>query len=148
MNSPTSHDPISPSVLAASSAASADGAWTGRLVIFLRAMAVVSIIKGLYHWASITGFAGGEDGAFENQTLAWQTASIYFAVIELVAAVGLWLATPWGAVVWLTTIISMAVIELMFPQTFGGGWMIVLIGAALMAAYLTLAFLAARERPP
>ena len=47
--------------------------------------------------------------------MAWQTATVYFAVIELVAAVGLWLATPWGAVVWLTTVVSMAVIELMFP---------------------------------
>ena len=50
--------------------------------------------------------------------MAWQAATVYFAVIELVAAVGLWLATPWGAVVWLTTVVSMAVIELMFPGIF------------------------------
>jgi len=62
-------------------------------------------------------FIGGEEDAFENQPMAWQTATVYFAVIELVAAVGLWLATPWGAVVWLTTVVSMAVIELMFPAS-------------------------------
>ena len=28
-----------------------DNAWTRRLVLFLRIMAVVSILKGLYHWA-------------------------------------------------------------------------------------------------
>ena len=81
-----------------------DNTWTGRLVLFLRVMAVLSMIKGLYHWAEITGFIGGEERAFEAQTTQWQTATVYFAVIELVAAVGLWLATPWGAVVWLTTI--------------------------------------------
>ena len=54
----------------------------------------VSIAKGLYHWAQVTGFIGGEEEAFENQSMAWQTATVYFAVIELVAAVGLWLATP------------------------------------------------------
>ena len=75
-----------------------DNAWTRRLVLFLRIMAVISIVKGLYHWAQVTGFIGGEEEAFENQSMAWQTATIYFAVIELVAAVGLWLATPWGAV--------------------------------------------------
>src|SRR4030088_1233828 len=75
-----------------------DNAWTRRLVLFLRIMAVISIVKGLYHWAQVTGFIGGEEEAFENHTMAWQTATIYFAVIELVAAVGLWLATPWGAV--------------------------------------------------
>ena len=73
----------------------------------------------------MTGFVGGEEEAFENQSMAWQTATIYFAVIELVAAVGLWLATPWGAVVWLTTVVSMAVIELMFPGIYGGSLTVV-----------------------
>ena len=67
-----------------------DNVWTRRLVFFLRLMAVVSVAKGLYHWAQVTGFVGGEEEAFENQSLAWQASTVYFAVIELVAAVGLW----------------------------------------------------------
>lgn len=125
-----------------------DNAWTRRLVLFLRVMAIISIVKGLYHWAQVTGFIGGEEEAFENQSMAWQTATIYFAVIELVAAVGLWLATPWGAVVWLTTVVSMAVIELMFPGIYGGSLMVVAFEAVMLAAYLALAWMAARERPP
>ncbi|MGY4479589.1 DUF6163 family protein [Bradyrhizobium sp. USDA 3364] len=125
-----------------------DNAWTRRLVIFLRIMAVVSVAKGLYHWAQVTGFVGGEEEAFENQSMAWQTATIYFAVIELVAAVGLWLATPWGAVVWLTTVVSMAVIELMFPGIYGGSLTVVGLEAVMLAAYLALAWMSARERPP
>src|SRR3954463_8754823 len=125
-----------------------DNAWTRRLVLFLRVMAVVSIIKGLYHWAQVTGFIGGEEEAFENQSMAWQTATVYFAVIELVAAVGLWLATPWGAVVWLTTVVSMAVIELMFPGIYGGSLSVVGVEVFMLAAYLALAWMAARERPP
>ena len=125
-----------------------ENAWTRRLVLFLRIMALVSIAKGLYHWAQVTGFVGGEEEAFENQTMAWQTATIYFAVIELVAAVGLWLATPWGAVVWLTTVVSMAVIELMFPGIYGGSLVVVAAEAVMLAAYLGLAWMAARERPP
>jgi Family of unknown function (DUF6163) len=76
-----------------------ENVWTRRLVLFLRIMALISILKGLYHWAQVTGFVGSEEEAFENQATAWQAATVYFAVIELVAAVGLWLATPWGAVV-------------------------------------------------
>jgi hypothetical protein len=125
-----------------------DNVWTRRLVFFLRVMAVVSVIEGLYHWAQVTGFIGGEEEAFENQPMAWQTATVYFAVIELVAAVGLWLATPWGAVVWLTTVVSMAVIELMFPGIYGGSLIVVAIEAVMLAAYLALAWMAARERPP
>ena len=125
-----------------------DNVWTRRLVLFLRVMAVVAVLKGLYHWAQVTGFVGGEDDAFEVQPLAWQTATVYFAVIELVAAVGMWLATPWGAVVWLTTVVSMAVIELMFPAVYGGSLIIAGLELACLAAYLALAFMAARERPP
>jgi len=122
--------------------------WTRRLVLFLRVMAVLSILKGLYHWAQVTGFIGGEEDAFENQPMAWQAATVYFAVIELVAAVGLWLATPWGAVVWLTTVVSMAVIELMFPGIYGGSLIVVGGESVMLAAYLALAWMAARERPP
>ena len=125
-----------------------DNGWTRRLVLFLRIMAVISVAKGLYHWAEVTGFVGGEDEAFENQTMAWQTATVYFAVIELVAAVGLWLATPWGAVVWLTTVVSMAVIELMFPAIYGGRLLVVGLEVLMLGAYLALAWMAARERPP
>src|ERR1700685_1409064 len=125
-----------------------DNVWTRRLVLFLRIMAVFSVIKGLYHWAQVTGLIGGEEDPFDKQTMAWPTATIYFAVIELVAAVGLWLATPWGAVVWLTTVVSMAVIELMFPGIYGGSLMVVGFEAVMLAAYLALAWMASRERPP
>src|SRR5579871_1856073 len=125
-----------------------ENVWTRRLVLFLRVMAILSILNGLYHWAQVTGFIGGEEEAFENQPTAWQAATVYFAVIELVAAVGLWLATPWGAVVWLTTVVSMAVIELMFPGIYGGSLYVVAGEAVMLAAYLALAWMAARERPP
>jgi len=140
---PGSVDPIS------SGADGADeGAWTRRLVVYLRVMAAVAVLKGLYHWGEVTGFIGTEDTAFEVQPMAWQAATVYFAVIELVAAVGLWLATPWGAVVWLTTVVSMAVIELMFPGIYGGSLAVVGFEAVTLVAYLALAWMAARERPP
>ena len=127
-----------------------EGAWTRRLVMYLRVMAGVAMLKGLYHWGQVTGFIniGGEADAFLNQAVAWQSATIYFAVIELVAAVGLWLATPWGAVVWLTSIVSMAVIELMFPLIYGGNFIVVIFEVVLLAIYLMLAWMAAMERPP
>ena len=96
-----------------------ENAWTRRLVFFLRIMAVISVAKGLYHWAQVTGFIGGEEDAFENQPMAWQTATVYFAVIEL-----------------------------MFPGIYGGSLTVVGLEALMLAAYLALAWMAARERPP
>ncbi len=72
---------------------------------------------------------------------------MFFAIIDLVAAVGLWLAAPWGAVVWLTAAVSMAVVEVFFPQIYGGSLLVVLFELVLLAVYLCLAIAAARERP-
>jgi uncharacterized membrane protein (DUF2068 family) len=127
--------------------ANASGSWAEYLVLFLRIMAGVSLIKGLYHWAQVCGIGAPADGGFESHTVAWQTATVFFAVIDLVAAVGLWLAAAWGAVVWLTAVVSMAVVEVFFPQVYGGSSVVVLVESTLLAVYLWLAIFAAREQP-
>jgi hypothetical protein len=131
----------------AGKAANAAGSWAEYLVVFLRIMAAVSLMKGLYHWAQVCGIAAPADGGFEAHTVAWQTATVFFAVIDLVAAVGLWLAAAWGAVVWLTAVVSMAVVEVFFPQVYGASILIVLAEATLLVVYLWLAIFAAREQP-
>ena len=122
--------------------------WTKHLVLFLRVMAVFSLIKGLWHWSAVTGIVGGAEGGFESRPLSWQAATTFFAVIDLVAAVGLWLAAAWGAVVWLTAVISMMAVEFLFPQVYGGNAAVVAIQLAILFAYLGLTVMAARERPP
>jgi hypothetical protein len=123
------------------------GSWTDRLVLFLRVMAAVSMLKGLYHWAAVCGFIGVRAGGFLGHPTQWQTATVFFAVIDLVAAVGLWLAAPWGAVVWLTSAVSMAVIDLFFQQVYGPQPIVVALEGLVIAAYLFLAIQAAREHP-
>ena len=120
--------------------------WGERLLWFLRVMAVVSMLNGLRYWAAVCGFAFVPEGGFEAQTVAWQTAAVFFAVINLVAAVGLWLAAPWGAVVWLTSAVSMVVIEIVFPTVFDDPFVIVMFQPVMIVAYLVLAVLAAREQ--
>ena len=124
-----------------------EGRWTERLVLFLRVMAALSMLKGLYHWAQVCGIFAGPDDGFDARSLPWQTATVFFAVFDLVAAVGLWLAAPWGAVVWLTSVISMAAVELLFPQIFSGSIWLIAMELILLGTYLGLALMAAREQP-
>jgi Family of unknown function (DUF6163) len=121
--------------------------WTARLVLFLRVMAALSLAKGLYHWAAVCGIGVRPENAFDLQSLPWQAGTVFFAVIDLVAAVGLWLAAAWGAVIWLTAVVSMAAVELVFPQVFGGSIVVVAIELAFLAGYLFLAVQSAREHP-
>lgn len=121
--------------------------WAYWLVYFLRAMAAVSLIKGLYHWAVVCGIGAPSPAGFETYSTSYQAATVFFAVIDLVAGVGLWLAAPWGAVVWLTSVISMAAVEILFPQIYGGSFWIIALELLLLGVYLGLALMAAREQP-
>jgi hypothetical protein len=110
-------------------------------------MATVSMLKGIYHWALVCGFGAEPYGAFESHTVQWQSATVFFAVIDLVAAVGLWLAAPWGVVVWLTASVSMVAVEMFFPQVYGGLFVTVVAEMALIGCYLFLAVKSANEHP-
>ena len=124
------------------------GRWTRWLVLFLRVMAGVSMLKGLYHWSRVCGIGAGPNEGFEFHSIAWQTATVFFAVIDLVAAVGLWLAAAWGAVIWLTAIASMLALEIFFPQVFGASLMTGALEGGLLVLYLWLALKSAQEQLP
>jgi hypothetical protein len=121
--------------------------WAHWLLVFLRVMAGLSLLKGLFHWGVVCGIGGPPHGGFETYPAPYQVATAFFGVIDLVAAVGLWLAAPWGAVIWLTSVISMAAVELLFPQVFGGSIIVVGVELVLLVTYIVLAILAAREQP-
>ena len=126
----------------------ADGKrWSYRLVVFLRVMAAISLCKGLYHWAVICGIGAPFPSGFDSYSTPYQVATVFFAIIDLVAGVGLWLAAPWGAVVWLTSVISMAAVELLFPQIYGGNMWVVVMDVLLLGIYLGLSLMAARQQP-
>jgi len=67
-------------------------------------------------------------------------------VLDLVAAVGLWLAAAWGAVLWLASVVSMSAVEIFFPQVYGGSLCVVFVETTLLGIYLFLAIASARER--
>src|SRR5260221_10229044 len=71
--------------------------WPYRLMLFLRVMAGVSLCKGLYHWAVICGIGAPLPSGFDSYSTPYQVATVFFAVIDLVAGVGLWLPPPPGA---------------------------------------------------
>jgi Family of unknown function (DUF6163) len=121
--------------------------WSHRLVVFLRVMAALSLCKGLYHWAVICGVGAPSPSGFDSYPTPYQVATVFFAIIDPVAGVGLWLAAPWGAVVWLTSVISMAAVQILLPQIYGGNLWVVAVEMVLLGTYLWLAIMAAREQP-
>jgi hypothetical protein len=113
--------------------------WTFLLAIFFRATALLWIAAGLDQWLRILSLTGG--GTFPDGSVAVAAAVIFFAVLDLVAAVGLWMIAPWGGVVWLLTVTAQIYVSAMKPGFFAGGRFFV-TGAdgVLLALYLFLSW--------
>lgn len=91
--------------------------WDGILVAFFRALAIAQMLKGLVHWGLIL-FSGTNEPGFLNSDPEWFAANIYFAVLDPVAAVGLWLTSSWGAVLWMLAAGSQIAMSVFFPDVF------------------------------
>lgn len=85
------------------------GPWQQRLILFQRIAGGFMIAKGLIHWGVL--FSGA---TFERLPIEARAATVFFAVIDLIAAVALWLGSPWGAAVWLMAVLSQVVAAFIF----------------------------------
>ncbi|SEG71849.1 DUF6163 family protein [Bosea lathyri] len=90
--------------------------WRLVLVWLLRLLSVFWMAKGLMAWAVIFGVSGDDQPPFESRLLSFQAIIVYFAVIDLVAAVGLWLTSTWGGVLWLLAALSQILLGFFFPR--------------------------------
>ena len=77
--------------------------WGLILVVFMRLLASLWILQGLAQWAQ---FMLPASEIFDHLSTGQTAAIVFFSVIDLLAAVGLWLATPWGGVLWLFAALS------------------------------------------
>jgi hypothetical protein len=143
--------PTPPIVFGAHPDARDDGRrWGAALVWFMRLTAMLWIGMGLYYWSQILapGPQGEASSAFLAAPLARQTGVVFFATLDLVAAIGLWLVAPWGGVVWLFTALSEIVAAGVLPHLgLGLGPAVSLtLCVALVAVFFVLNIMASREQ--
>lgn len=114
--------------------------WTQNLVLFFRFLALFQIAKGLVHWGLLIHPGSGT----EPLTIEYLTGNIYFAVLDPVAGVGLWLTSSWGAVLWLLAAVSQIAICIGFPEIFGQLWPLVAFEAVAIMFYIFLTWKVAK----
>ena len=119
--------------------------WTTALLWYMRTLAWVWVGKGLFNWAIILG-AFPSLGDFTTMTLPLQATVVAFAGFDLLAAVGLWLAAPWGGAIWLLCAGVEAVFPIVSPRAALIGDFAALLNVALAAGYFALSWQAVRER--
>jgi hypothetical protein len=117
--------------------------WDVVLTWFMRAVAILWVLKGLGAWAVILGVQAIVP--FEERSTGFQATMIYFAVIDPVAAVGLWLASPWGGVLWLLAVMSHLILAFFFSRVVTGGILTTALFSLLIAAYFVVSWLSAKD---
>lgn len=120
--------------------------WRLVLVWLLRLLSVVWIAKGLMAWAVILGLGPDAQPPFENRLLSAQAITVYFAVIDLVAGVGLWLTSTWGGVLWLLAAVSQLLLGFFFPRILPLTPLLVGTYVALMIVYFLATWAAENEQ--
>lgn len=118
-------------------------AWGLVLVVFMRLLAVAWVIQGLIQWA---GVLLPQEALFDQVTMAFGAAVIFFAVFDLVAAVGLWLASPWGGAIWLFVALAQILVTIAIPGFFSTAW--ISADILLIALYFFLTWQAGHSAPP
>jgi hypothetical protein len=113
--------------------------WGLILVVFMRLLAGLWIIQGLTQWAV---FLLPTDAVFDRLSAGRTAAVIFFSVLDLLAAVGLWLATPWGGVLWLFAALSQIFVAMSIAHFFTYAW--VAIDGTLILIYFALTWYAGR----
>ncbi|HLH11024.1 MAG TPA: hypothetical protein VKV77_03975 [Methylovirgula sp.] len=117
--------------------------WGSILVIFMRLLACLWICQGLAAWARVL---------LPDQTLfatlpgATSAAVIFFAIADLVAGVGLWLATPWGGALWLFAASSQIFVAIAIKNSISLVW--IGLDVFLIAIYFFLTYKAGEVREP
>jgi hypothetical protein len=116
--------------------------WGNLLVIFMRLLALIWIAQGLAQWSAVLL---PSQPLFDKVSQVWGGAVIFFAVLDPVAAVGLWLATPWGGVLWLFSAIAQIFVAAAIPDFFSMTW--IAANIFLIVIYFGLTWRAGRLDP-
>ncbi|RYC33109.1 hypothetical protein D3273_04325 [Lichenibacterium minor] len=114
------------------------------LVAFMRVTAAVWIVQGLLQWTAVLGTGAGGLSPFSALAPPAMVAAVFFAVVDFVAAIGLWLAAPWGGVMWLVAVGAQLLVLVVMPGFFDHPLVTGLVDVALMAGYLALVWFAAQ----
>lgn len=114
--------------------------WGLILVVYMRLLAAFWILQGMREWSM---FLLPPDALFDRLSMGQAAAVMYFAVFDLLAAVGLWLATPWGGVLWLFAAISQIFVAATVDRMFTTAW--IAIDLLLIGIYFGLTWQASRQ---
>jgi Family of unknown function (DUF6163) len=112
------------------------------LTLFMRFVAIVWLLEGLAQWMSVLSDANGT--LLVGASVQRMSAIVFFCILDLIAAVGLWLAASWGGVIWLVAVGGQLLSLGFLPGLSDHPWLVGSRDLLLVGAYLFVAIRAGR----
>ena len=86
---------------------------------FQRVIAGYCLLFGVLYWIRLIGFYPGNLWRFDLMPVHWQLASVVLAVLFPFAAIGLWMLSSWGPVIWFICAAMEVTMYRGCPEVFG-----------------------------
>ena len=119
--------------------------WRLILSVFLRLAALGHLAWALWEWAALIGLVPPVIGVETKAHLPRQGAAFFFAGVDPVAAVGLWLGSTWGVATWLVATFARILIHTAYAGIFDWTPPWTALQGVSIAVYLVLFFLSERS---
>ncbi|HLA20174.1 MAG TPA: DUF6163 family protein [Pseudolabrys sp.] len=121
------------------------GIWQQRLVLYQRIAGGFMMFKGLMQWGALLGVGAGPGAQFLDLPLDTQVVTVFFAIVDILAGVGLWLGSTWGGALWLIAAALQIVAGIGFVQLSGSLVLLTIVEILMLAVYVLARFMAHQE---
>ncbi len=101
--------------------------------IFFRVAALIFLVCTIRYWLQLIGYPDNSV-RFDTMPVYWQSAVSVLSILHPVVALGLWINTQWGYVVWFFAAAIEVVMYGVYPNLFGEHFLILLFHAVIAAA--------------
>ena len=108
-------------------------------VTYLRVVAMLLLLVGLARACQILGIVP-EGQRFADLTPAMRAGAVTLLLVDILAAVGLWIGAVWGPVMWAVALAVEVLMYTLFADIFGSYPLRVMVHTAFFLGFLALTF--------
>lgn len=111
------------------------------LTIYVRFVALLLLIAGLARACQVLGILTPDALSFDSLSPAKRASAVTLLLVDLFAAVGLWVGAAWGPVMWAVALAVEVAMYTLFSHLFGSYPLRVFVHGCLFIGFLALSFL-------
>ena len=109
-------------------------------IIYMRVAAMLLLLVGIARACQILGILPEGAETFADLTPAERAGATTLLIVDLLAAVGLWIGAVWGPVMWAVALAVEVSMYTLFSDIFGSYPLRVLVHASIFLGFLALTF--------